>query len=85
MFTGGYQPRNRELEAIRQAGMFAYLVPQDTYAAASRIHDLLVKTHPADTDKIAQYQGARGALHFDVDGLLRLIDERVPIKTPTPA
>ena len=36
---------------IRQAGMFAYLVPQDTYAAASRVHDLLVKTHPADRDK----------------------------------
>ena len=31
VFTGGYRPRPRELEAIRQAGMFAYFVPQDTY------------------------------------------------------
>ncbi len=34
--------------------MFAYLVTQDTYAAASKVHDLLVKTHPADRDKIAE-------------------------------
>ncbi len=78
VFTGGYRPRNRELEAIQQAGMFAYLVPQDTYAAASRVHDLLVKTHPADRDKIAEIRALVGR-EFDVDGLLQRIDERAPI------
>ncbi len=64
--------------------MFAYLVPQDTYAAASRIHDLLVKTHPADRDKIAEIK-ALVARDFDVDGLLRHIDERRPRQHATPA
>jgi hypothetical protein len=27
-------------------------VPEDTYAVASEVHDLLVKTHVADRDKI---------------------------------
>ncbi len=82
VFTGGYRPRQRELDAIRQAGMFAYLIPQDTYLAASRIHDLLVKTHPADRDKIAEIR-ALVARHFDVERLLRAIDEREPPNTET--
>ena len=54
VFTGGYRPRPRDLEALRQAKVFAYLVESETYQAASEIHDLLVKTHPADTAKIAE-------------------------------
>src|SRR3954468_22624156 len=54
VFTGGYRPRPRDLEALRQARVFAYLVDSETYQAASEIHDLLVKTHPADTAKIAE-------------------------------
>lgn len=73
LFTGGYRPRPREVEAVRAAGMFAYLVEADTYAAASTVHDLLVKTHPADRDKIAETR-ALVAGNFDVDGLLARID-----------
>lgn len=73
LFTGGYRPRPRELEAIRAAGLFAYLVEADTYAAASTVHDLLVKTHPADHDKIAETR-ALVAGSFDVDGLLARMD-----------
>jgi BioD-like phosphotransacetylase family protein len=40
------------LEAIRQAGMFACFVEDDTYTVASEIHDLLVKTHAADAGKV---------------------------------
>ena len=29
--------------------MFATLVAEDTYTVASEVHDLLVKTHAADT------------------------------------
>jgi BioD-like phosphotransacetylase family protein len=54
VFTGGYRPRPRDLEALKQAKVFAYLVESETYQAASEIHDLLVKTHPADTAKIAE-------------------------------
>jgi BioD-like phosphotransacetylase family protein len=52
VLTGGYEPRPEVLEAIRQAGMFAVFVEDDTYTVASEIHDLLVKTHAADTGKI---------------------------------
>jgi BioD-like phosphotransacetylase family protein len=52
VLTGGYEPRHEVLRAIREAGMFAAMVRDDTYTVASEIHDLLVKTHPADTGKI---------------------------------
>ncbi len=53
VLTGGYRPREAVLAAIRQADLFATLVPDDTYHVASQVHDLLVKTHPADREKIA--------------------------------
>jgi BioD-like phosphotransacetylase family protein len=54
VMTGGYRPRQPILDAIRRADLFATLVPQDTYAVASEIHDLLVKTHASDREKIAE-------------------------------
>jgi BioD-like phosphotransacetylase family protein len=53
ILTGGYEPRSEVLAAIRHAGMFAASVEEDTYTVASEVHDLLVKTHAADTEKIA--------------------------------
>ena len=45
----------------------------ETYAVASEVHDLLVKTHPADTAKIEATK--RLVIdHFDVDRLLQRID-----------
>lgn len=73
LFTGGYRPRPREVEAIRASGMFAYLVEADTYAAASTVHDLLVKTHSADRDKIAEIRSLVAG-SFDVDALLSRLD-----------
>ena len=52
VLTGGYQPRQAVVDAIRGADLFATLVREDTYAVASEVHDLLVKTHPADVEKI---------------------------------
>lgn len=69
LFTGGYLPRQRELDAIRQSGLFAYLVQEDTYQAASAVHDLLVKTHPADAQKIAEIKRLV-ADHLDLAVLL---------------
>ena len=42
------------IEAIRYADLFATIVDDDTYAVASEIHDLLVKTHIADIGKIEE-------------------------------
>ncbi len=69
VFTGGYRPRQHDLEAIRSSGLFAYLVAEDTYRAASNVHDLLVKTHPSDTAKIALIRNLVSE-NLDVDGLL---------------
>jgi BioD-like phosphotransacetylase family protein len=54
VLTGGYRPAPAILDAIRGADLFAMLVSEDTYAVASELHDLLVKTHPADAGKIAE-------------------------------
>jgi hypothetical protein len=54
VLTGGYRPDRVVVEAIRGANLFATLVPEDTYLVASEVHDLLVKTHPADLGKIAE-------------------------------
>jgi uncharacterized protein len=54
VLTGGYRPDVVVIDAIRRADLFATLVPEDTYQVASELHDLLVKTHPADAGKIAE-------------------------------
>jgi hypothetical protein len=90
VLTGGYRPRKRDLEALQQEGMFAYLVEQDTYEAASRVHDLLVKTHPADREKIELIKQLV-ADHLDVDRVLerfaepglRAVLPRTPLGRPT--
>jgi BioD-like phosphotransacetylase family protein len=69
VLTGGYRPRPAVISAIRQADLFAALVPEDTYVVASEVHDLLVKTHAADRDKIALIK-AMVREHLDVDRFL---------------
>ena len=69
VLTGGYRPRDAVLAAIRQADLFATIVPEDTYLVASEIHDLLVKTHPADVEKIALIKGLV-AEHLDIGAIL---------------
>ena len=54
VLSGGYRPSDRVIESIRRADLFATIVPEDTYAVASEVHDLLVKTHPADLGKIEE-------------------------------
>ncbi|MFL5778736.1 MAG: AAA family ATPase [Chloroflexota bacterium] len=54
VLTGGFRPRDPVVESIRRADLFATIVPEDTYAVASEVHDLLVKTHASDTGKIAE-------------------------------
>jgi len=45
------------------------LVDNDTYEAASNVHDLLVKTHPADRDKIELTRRLISE-HIDIDAVL---------------
>jgi BioD-like phosphotransacetylase family protein len=69
VLTGGYRPRPSVLDAIREADIFATLVREDTYVVASEVHDLLVKTHPSDRDKIALIK-ALVADHLDIERVL---------------
>jgi BioD-like phosphotransacetylase family protein len=69
VLTGGYRPRPGVVDAIRAAGLFATLVPEDTYVVASEVHDLLVKTHSSDREKIDLIK-ALVAEHLDVDRIL---------------
>jgi BioD-like phosphotransacetylase family protein len=77
VLTGGYRPRDAVIAAIRQADLFATLVREDTYVVASEVHDLLVKTHPADREKIELIK-ALVADHLDIGRLLE-------VATPCPA
>jgi BioD-like phosphotransacetylase family protein len=82
VMTGGYKPRPRDLEAIQQERLFAYLVESDTYEAASAVHDLLVKTHPADREKI-ELTRRLVSEHLDIDRVLACFAEpRSPTRRP---
>ena len=74
VLSGGYRPRDAVLAAIRQADLFATIVPQDTYVVASEVHDLLVKTHPADREKISLIKALVGE-HLDIGRILGVATE----------
>ncbi|HEX5240106.1 MAG TPA: AAA family ATPase [Candidatus Limnocylindrales bacterium] len=76
VLTGGYRPRPALAAAIREADLFATLVSNDTYAVASEIHDLLVKTHPSDREKIEEIKQLV-ASNLDVDRILAVATEAV--------
>jgi BioD-like phosphotransacetylase family protein len=80
VLTGGYRPRDPVLAAIRQADLFATLVKEDTYVVASEVHDLLVKTHPADREKIELIKRLV-ADHLDIDRILATATEAPAMRT----
>ena len=74
VLTGGYEPREEVLHAIQAANMFAAIVPDDTYTVASEVHDLLVKTHAADLEKVELIKELV-ASNLDVDRILGVATE----------
>ena len=77
VLTGGYRPRKAVVDAIRRADLFAALVPRDTYSVASEVHDLLVKTHAADLEKIELIKELV-ASNLDIDRILDVATNAVP-------
>jgi hypothetical protein len=73
VLTGGYRPRQPVLDAIRRADLFATLVGADTYAVASDVHDLLVKTHPSDAGKIEEIKDLVWE-HLEIDRVLEVAE-----------
>ncbi len=74
VLTGGYRPRKAVLDAIREADLFATIVPEDTYKVASEVHDLLVKTHPADRGKIEEIKALVWE-HLFIDRVMEVATE----------
>lgn len=69
ILTGGFRPSDEVLQRLRAANLWTFLVESDTYGAAEAVHDILVKTHPADVEKIATIIRLVGDA-IDVDDLL---------------
>jgi len=74
VLTGGYEPRPEVLAAVRDAGLFAAIVDEDTYTVASAVQGLLVKTHAADTGKIELIKALVWE-HLLMDRFLEVADE----------
>ena len=79
VLTGGYLPSPDVIASARHADLFMYAVREDTYDAASEVHDLLVKTHPDDRDKIELIK-ALVAQHLDVERILGAFSEPLPTR-----
>lgn len=53
VLTGGIKPTNGLLRDLRAMKIPVLLAEDDSYVVASKVHDLIVKTHPADAEKIS--------------------------------
>ncbi len=69
VLTAGFRPSAAVLAELRGADIFAFLVATDTYRTARAVDEILVKTHPSDTEKIATIIELVGRA-LDVDRLL---------------
>jgi uncharacterized protein len=69
VLTGGFRPSPPILEQLREAAIFTYLVPTDTYRTAQAVDAILVKTHATDRVKIETIIELVGGA-IDTDALL---------------
>ena len=53
VLTGGIKPTNGLLRALKNMTIPVMLANDDSYVVASKVHDLIVKTRPADAEKIS--------------------------------
>ena len=74
----------RERYLPRAADLFATIVPEDTYAVASEVHDLLVKTHAADRGKIEEIKALVWEYLF-IDRILEVATEAEVRPSPATA
>jgi BioD-like phosphotransacetylase family protein len=53
VLTGNLRPRDEVFQVIQSMPFPVLLSPDESYRVASRVHNLTVKTRPADTEKIS--------------------------------
>lgn len=52
ILSGGLMPKRRTLSCMENAKIPVLITKEDTYTIASRVHSMIVKLKPQDTDKI---------------------------------
>ncbi|MFM1767552.1 MAG: hypothetical protein RJA22_81 [Verrucomicrobiota bacterium] len=72
VLTGDLRPGESILKAIRALPFPVLLARQDSYEVASKVHDLIVKTRPDDTEKIALIRKLI-TQHVDVNRILKAL------------
>jgi len=69
VLSGGVRPRKSVLDVIRKTNIPVLLSSDDTYSVASKIHVMMVKIKPEETNKIHLVQKLYED-NFDIDKLL---------------
>lgn len=69
VLTGGQRPAPNVMRVVQDMPFPVLLAGPGAYAVASRVHDLIVKTRPGDTEKIALIRDLIGK-HVDVKKIL---------------
>ena len=72
VLTGNLRPGASVLKLIQETPFPVLLAQQDIYEVASMVHDLIVKTRPADTEKISLIRDLI-AKHVDVNKILKAL------------
>src|SRR3954453_15079943 len=72
VLTGDLRPGPSVLKIIQHVPFPVLLARPDSYEVASRVHNLIVKTRPDDTEKIALF-GDLIAEHVDVQKILKAL------------
>jgi BioD-like phosphotransacetylase family protein len=72
VLTGNLRPSENVLKVIREMPFPVLLAKDDSYAVASKVHDLTVKTGPTDTEKITLIRDMIAA-HIDVTKILKAL------------
>ncbi len=69
VLTGNVRPSAGVLEILQEVSFPVLLAEEDSYVVASKVHDLIVKTRPGDTEKIELIRDLV-AKHVDVEKIL---------------
>jgi BioD-like phosphotransacetylase family protein len=73
VLTDKIKPINGVLRAIEKLPFPVLLAEEDSYEVASQVHNLIVKTHAVDTEKITVIRDLI-ATHVDVNKILRALN-----------
>ena len=72
VLTGGVHPRKSVQRVIQKTNIPVLLSKLDTYNVASKIHDMMVKIKPEETDKIQLIKQTYNK-YFDISKLLDVL------------